>query len=223
METHELDVRNVPPVESLNRFLKRFDLLHGGEAFVLVTDSDPAGVLTFLQDERPALFEWNPLLRSQREYRVEVARRREGSHWTLSDFAASAHRRLIALLESMGDLLRSDQLDEARARMPILLFGVDRQFRIEEELLYPAFAQVNDAGAEESIAFFRGEHRVMRVLVAQIADAVESGSIGDARAAIQDLIEVLLPHAGEEAHMLLSPIDTRTASVEDLVRKLQAY
>lgn len=75
----ELDVRGLPPPKRHPEIFRTFDALAPGQAFVLVNDHDPKGVLYQLQAERPGRFEWSVLEAGGERFRIRIQRRQSGS------------------------------------------------------------------------------------------------------------------------------------------------
>jgi hemerythrin superfamily protein len=67
---------------------------------------------------------------------------------------------------------------------------------IEEEIFYPAIAQIDDEKAQDIVAEAREEHKVVRTLIDEIADLEPDDEQFDAKMKV--LMENVLHHAKEE-------------------------
>ncbi len=69
-----IDVREIPRSQRHSTILSLFDRLAPGEAFDLVNDHDPVGLLYQFTMLMPGAFSWEYLVQGPEEWRVRIGR-----------------------------------------------------------------------------------------------------------------------------------------------------
>ncbi len=84
MQTTTYDLRSLVPAQRHQLAFQCFDALTAGDAFELVNDHEPRGLLMQFAQQRPNAFEWQVLQAGPEAWRIRVSR--------VSDaFAPTAH------------------------------------------------------------------------------------------------------------------------------------
>lgn len=140
------------------------------------------------------------------------------------EFFTTDHRRCDALwaeVEAAADRRDAAAVSESFARFAA---AMERHFRMEEEVLFPAFEDATGMHGGGPTQVMRLEHVQMRGLLSQLAGAVERGETGE----VLDLGDTLLmleqQHNAKEEGMLY-PMSDRVlgAAWPGLAARLAAY
>lgn len=118
------------------------------------------------------------------------------------DFFTTDHRRcdgLWAAVEAAADRGRGEALAAAYAPFAA---AMERHFRMEEEVLFPAFEDATGMRGGGPTHVMRYEHAQMRGLMAQLDDAVARGATGDVLDLGDTLLMLVQQHNAKEEAML---------------------
>jgi hemerythrin-like domain-containing protein len=115
---------------------------------------------------------------------------------TIGDYLTQHHRECDELYASAEQLVSGGDWDAAGRRATRFRGSLERHFRMEEEVLFPAFEEATGMSGGPT-AVMRGEHVQARDLLARMEAALEAR---DARAWLS---------AGETLHLLLQQHDMK--------------
>lgn len=132
--------------------------------------------------------------------------------FSVADFMSHDHDRLDALFE---EFRRTKTQDPAQARRLWDEFrsGLERHIAWEEDVLFPAFEARTGMHETGPTVVMRMEHRQIRALLDEIAQALEAGRT-DTDALEQDLLQVLGVHNSKEEGILYPWIDRELSDDE---------
>jgi uncharacterized protein (DUF2249 family) len=158
-DSHDLDVRSLPPGRRHAAIFERFDALAEGDGFVLVNDHEPRPLYYEFRAERPGRFQWTPISAAPGEVRVEITRLPpKEEETTISAYFERDHDEI----DTIYGFLRRDLDGDVRNAVSLAAlydeFSVrlERHIRWEEEILFP--------GVEEKMPHLaEGPGRVMRL------------------------------------------------------------
>ncbi len=122
------------------------------------------------------------------------------------------HDRLDALFEEFRQTKTQD-LPRARRLFDEFRSGLERHIVWEEDILFPAFEARTGMHEAGPTVVMRMEHRQIRELLAEIAQALEAGRT-DTDTLEQDLLQVLGVHNSKEEGILYPWIDRELSDDE---------
>lgn len=218
-----LDVRPLPHDEKHGQAFRFFDALAPGEAFVLVSDHEPLGLLREFQARRACGFEWNVLERGPETFRIQIERRSSATPRDVSEFLGRDHDRLDAIFSRARQLADSRAGGEARTAFQEFSHGLIRHISMEENLLFPAFERAT-GGRCGPTTVLQSEHRQIGRLLEEATAALSAGDARRFGALAADLHGLLSGH-NESEEAVVYPVMDRSLAGErerdDLVRLLQ--
>jgi len=221
--TGVLDVRTSSPSERHAQAIAKFDALESGQAFVLVSDHEPRGLLGELQATRPRAFEWNVIGVGPDGFRVEIERRADDPR-DVSEFLGRDHDRLDAILEEAKKHATGGDFKHARACFGEFVAGLIHHIQMEENVLFPMFEKVTGFTAGPTVVM-RAEHRTIGQLLEQAETALGADDRQSFLNAAAELVSVLGRHNQKEESVLYPMTDRSLPGDperEELVRALQA-
>lgn len=132
--------------------------------------------------------------------------------FSVADFMSHDHDRLDALFEEFRQTKTQD-LPRARRLFDEFRSGLERHIVWEEDILFPAFEARTGMHEAGPTVVMRMEHRQIRELLAEIAQALEAGRT-DTDTLEQDLLQVLGVHNSKEEGILYPWIDRELSDDE---------
>jgi uncharacterized protein (DUF2249 family)/hemerythrin superfamily protein len=222
--TSVLDVRTLPQGEKHPRAVATFDALKPGEAFVLVSDHEPRGLLLELQTKRPRAFEWNVIENGREVFRVEIERRESTAPRNVSDLLGRDHDRLDGLFWRATHLAKTGDYPAARASFHEFSHGLIQHIKAEENVLFPAFEDATGMTSGPTVVM-RAEHREIGRLLEQAQTALAGNDGASFANLLAELGMVLAAHNQKEERILYPMTDRCLESDEEreeLARAIQA-
>ena len=220
----ELDVRVLPPGQRHAEIFGIFDALRPRDPLVIVDDHYPGLLLNELQSTRAGSFEWNVLEAGPARFRVEIRRRETQGPRNVTEYLATDHRRLDAIVAEVRSLVDARSFPQAGARFTEFRCGLDRHIDIEEQTLFPLFEQMTGMRNAGPTFVMRREHVDIRQLMDDTMAALQTADRAQADAALDSLMDVLASHNMKEERVLYPMIDRAAggdAARDDLVKRLQ--
>jgi hemerythrin-like domain-containing protein len=170
---------------------------------------------------------------------------RDGTHARIA-VAPRIHRRAIGVAEILeedhrrldriaGELSTLGGTSAARAVVVVHLFtwGLERHFRIEEEVLLPRYELAPQLAPAAVLDVMRREHRAIAVYTRQMMDGAaripslvdRDAGLDDLRRAHRGLMSVLDEHNAKEEHVLFPILDRASdyAARDELVRRVLLF
>ncbi len=219
-----LDVRPLPHGEKHSRVFRFFDGLKPGEAFVLVSDHEPRGLLSEFQGKRPGLYEWNVIELGPEVFRIELERRAAAGSRDVSEFLGRDHDRLDAILEDAKGRVAAGDLVGAQVAFDEFSAGLIHHIQMEENILFPAFEEVTGVQGGPTVVM-RTEHRMIGRVLEEGKAALAAKDGKGFLSAAAELVSVLGPHNQKEENVLYPMTDEHLRGErerDELVRALQA-
>lgn len=221
--TGVVDVRPLPHGEKHSRVFREFDGLKDGEAFVLVSDHEPRGLLAEFQAKRANTYEWNVIDMGD-PFRVEIEKRAKVASREVSEFLGRDHDRLDTLLEAARRAAVAGDVATAAGSFTEFAAGLVHHIQAEENVLFPTFEKVTGMEGGPT-AVMRSEHRMIGRLIEEAKAALTERDGKRFLTAASELVSVLGPHNQKEEHVLYPLTDERIGAErerDELVRALQA-
>lgn len=218
--TIELDVSELPSAECIGRVLTEFDRLLPDETVVVRSGGKLTMVLHALQRERPNLFEWYPREAGPGEYRVEICRRRDGSHRSVGEMMECDHQRLERVLAEIEWEANERMFERARRRLRDLRTGLLRHIAMEERIVYPEYQRVSRADAR-LLRTLEIEHSILERMLDDVEEAITAHDSERAEGALCDLRDLLIPHARIERARIYPAVDMLAGDGAALVVAMQ--
>lgn len=222
--TGVVDVRPLPHGEKHAQVFQKFDTLAPGEAFVLVSDHEPLGLLRELQSRRPRGFEWNVLERGPEAFRIEIERRASETPRNVTEFLGRDHDGLDAIFAEARRLADGGACAEARATFQEFAHGLIRHIAAEENALFPAFENATGMQSGPTMVM-RVEHRQIGGLLEDATAAIAANDAGRFAKKAAELQVVLAGHNEKEEGILYATMDLCLAGErerDEFVHVLQA-
>lgn len=125
---------------------------------------------------------------------------------TITQFLAGDHQSCDALFAQAEQLVAEGAWSEARGSFETFNTCMEHHFRLEEQTLFPAFesATGNRAGPTEVM---RHEHRQMRLLLEEMAQALDGERADPFLGAAETLLILMQQHNGKEEQILYPMAD----------------
>ena len=196
--TDLLDLTQISENERLDKLLAALDALSGDQAIEVATGPDWDGLLAALQAKRPEQFEWMPLEKSADRWLASMVRVTSSNG--IAAFMTRDHRRcdeIYAALENAGD----DQQQEAIEQCQRFLMGMEHHFKMEENVLFPAFEDKTGMRQGPTMVM-RMEHEQMRNLFSQMRQCAEQKNMDGLLKAGGTLLFLMQQHNVKEEQML---------------------
>lgn len=219
-----LDVRSLPHGQKHPRVFQEFDRLSPGEAFVLVSDHEPRGLLAELAAKRSRAYEWNVIEMGPDVFRIEIERRASAASRDVSELLGRDHDRLDAILETTKALAAKGDAAGARASFAEFAAGLVHHIQMEENVLFPAFEEVTGF-REGPTVVMRTEHRMIGRVLEEGKAALAANDTKGFLGAAAELVSVLGPHNEKEEAVVYPMTDDHLAGErarDDLVLALQS-
>ena len=192
-----------------------FDALAPGEAVLVRTVGRPEAALRALHATRWGAYDWAPLVEGPGHWEVEIHKRRGISALrSVKEALEWDHDRLDGL-----DLSATEAWDKGRMRDGAqihqrFIFGLLRHIRFEESVLFPEFERVSGIAPDRGpTGVMRVEHRMIEMLLADMAEAVSRG-VRPAVRTRDDLREGLSAHNHKEEKVLYPMLDCALTPAE---------
>lgn len=139
-------------------------------------------------------------------------------------FFMQDHRNCDGAWVALEEAASNDQLEEARELWQEFRRLMERHFRMEEEVLFPAFEDATGMHGGGPTAVMRIEHDQMRSLLSQIAERVETGDLGGVLDHGDTLMMLVAQHNAKEENMLYPMADNALHAIWDtLASRLESY
>jgi len=196
-------------------------------------EGDPRPLLSELIEEgaldRALLF-----LEREKPGRIRVHPRSATGQQTAGELLEEDHRRLDDIGEEMCKLAESDPRG-ARELAGVFVDGTERHLRIEDELLFPAYAAHGQSAIGALIAQMKREHQAMSHYLRRLLESAERlvhAVAGSVAAAVRDLQTsynglawILADHNEREEGSLFPLLDRATApeARTDMVRRIVLF
>lgn len=138
-------------------------------------------------------------------------------------FFSQDHRECDSAWVALEQAASNSQLAETRDLWEQFRTRMERHFRMEEEVLFPAFENATGmhGGPTEVM---RIEHKQLRSLLAQIGQRVESGDLGGVLDHGDTLMMMIAQHNAKEENMLYPMADDALqAGWDTLAAELKEY
>jgi uncharacterized protein (DUF2249 family)/hemerythrin-like domain-containing protein len=211
------------PEPNYDDALRDFDALQPGQTFILTSAHDPKPLLHRLQAERPRQFDWSVLEAGPTEYRVEVGRRAAHGARAVSEYLGWDHQRLDAILAQVTRLVREGAHQDAARPFAEFACGLNWHIDAEEMTLFPAFEEKTGM-RDGPTAVLREEHRLIRLRMNEITNALRAGNVPAIERAIGALGDALDDHNIKEEQVLYPMTDRAMTDAEErdqLVNRIQ--
>lgn len=138
---------------------------------------------------------------------------------SITGYLSDDHRDCDALFARAEQAVSDGDWASAQGAFAPFSSAMARHFAMEEEVLFPAFEEATGMSGGPP-AVMRMEHEQMRVLLAQLAQAVaahdQDGYLGDA----ETLLVMMQQHNMKE-EQILYPMSDRALPAAELVERLQ--
>ncbi|HEY5775149.1 MAG TPA: hemerythrin domain-containing protein [Xanthomonadales bacterium] len=142
----------------------------------------------------------------------------------LAAFFELDHRNCDARWADVEELLDTDDIEAARPAWQKFDAGMRRHIAMEEEVLFPAFESASGMSGGGPTDVMRMEHQQMMGLLAQIADAIESGKSEKAMDVGDTLLMLVQQHnIKEEGTLYPMAENLLAADWPELVVRLEKY
>ncbi len=140
----------------------------------------------------------------------------------ITDTMAGDHRRCDRLFAQAEESASSLNWDDVRAQFNMFHAAMEHHFSMEEWVLFPAFEQATGQTSGPT-QVMRMEHKQMRQLFSDMAQAVEKRDRDDYLGISETLMMILQQHNMKEEQMLY-PMTDRTfgADADAVVAKMQS-
>lgn len=238
-DTHELDLRTLPPPMRHGLVFQRFDALRTGESFIIVNDHDPMPLLQQFRFVRPGESEYEYLEQGPDAWQVRIARKAPGRQQsaaadpqaadsagpgTVTEYLEADHRRLDAILPEVERLVADGAYPDAAARFAEFTSGLDRHIELEEQILFPTFESATGSSSGPT-QVMRMEHVEIRNWMRLATDALARHDADVLFQEVEALRQTLSGHNMKEEHILY-PMTDRAMGDEQrrqFVGRLQAF
>lgn len=201
----------------------RTELDKGAGSEIIVTlDNTGTGVLNLLQEHLWGAFEWHPLSVQPNSFQFllkklpsKLAKR------AIGEFLGADHRRCDESFIHLENAAQSQDVSGAKMHFARFHLAMEQHFAMEEEVFFPAFERATGMTQGPTMVM-RMEHKQMRGLIAQAAQALGQGKLEGVSRAGSTLMIVMRQHNIKEEQMLYPMADQHLGhDVDGLVRSMQ--
>ncbi len=193
-----------------------------GMEIVVTLDNAGTGVLSLLQEHLWGGFEWHPLAVQPASFQfllkklpAKLAKR------AIGEFLGADHRRCDESFIKLENAAQNQDVSGAKLHFAQFNLAMEQHFAMEEEVFFPAFEQATGMTQGPTMVM-RMEHRQMRGLLAQAAQALTQGKLEGVSRAGSTLMILMRQHNIKEEQMLYPMADQHLGKdVDGLVRSMQ--
>ncbi|ABK44157.1 Hemerythrin HHE cation binding domain protein [Magnetococcus marinus MC-1] len=212
-----LDLTHNHTIEQAMALLQAaFDALPAGETMVLLGEDALTPLVEQFQDENWGAYEWYPLS-VRRGWRISLHKRAAvKSPRQVAEYFTFDHRRCDDLYAKMENA--ADDAPRAMAAFQDFDMGMLHHFRMEEEVIFPAFERKTGM-TQGPTMIMRMEHQQMRGLLAQMREFVLHGNVPGMIGVGGTLLFVMQQHNMKEEQMLYPMTDMHLGDEVDTLIK----
>ncbi|MBI5504168.1 MAG: hemerythrin domain-containing protein [Deltaproteobacteria bacterium] len=139
-------------------------------------------------------------------------------------FFSQDHRDCDGAWVALEEAASGARADETRKLWKDFAARMERHFRMEEEVLFPAFEDATGMHGAGPTEVMRIEHNQMRALLAQIGQRVDAGDLDGVLDHGDTLMMLVAQHNAKEENMLYPMADNALHAVWDsLAARLHTY
>ncbi|MBF0144932.1 MAG: hemerythrin domain-containing protein [Magnetococcales bacterium] len=141
----------------------------------------------------------------------------------IGEFLGADHRRCDELFIELENAVQANDSARAQTLFSRFTVGMEHHFAMEEEVFFPAFEQATGMTQGPTMVM-RVEHRQMRGLIGQAAQAMAQGKLEGVGRACATLMILMRQHNIKEEQMLYPMADQHLGgTVDGLVRSMQKH
>jgi regulator of cell morphogenesis and NO signaling len=199
-----LDIRQFDQEAGAQAFLDAFDALTPGDSMHVLTLVEPVRLLERLQRERKGGSEGWACHHDPLGWHIDIRRGNPQPRGSVAELLEEEHHRLTALCEQAFEADTQGRHCEALECFSAFRRGLLRHIRVEEDLLFPVFEIRAGLPAAGPTATMRAEHRDIRLLLADLALALDQGRA--TAGALKRALDCLLSDHNRKEEAVLYPV-----------------
>lgn len=136
------------------------------------------------------------------------------------------HRQLDVAFADAKRLCAVGDVTAARARFSEFREGLEHHIEAEEQVLFPAFAELTGVAQGGPVAVMQSEHAELRKLMSEVTGVLESGGPEKGTTPFAALTARIYAHNGKEERILYPTTDRlarEAGTLDDLVSRLRDF